>query len=77
MSGMIEMLAQVGCEEVYNEALYEAEQEVNDPYACVNSCDALRIIDGVIPDPAEEIKDARGLSECMVDVYEIEFLWLT
>lgn len=71
-NGMIEMLAQVGCEELDGLEEYEAAQELNDPYAGVNSCDALRIIDGVIPDPVEDdgLEDARGLSECMANMAE-------
>jgi len=54
----IQALAQQGVEEFYDENQYEDMQELeelgDDPYAEVNSCDALRIIDGVV-DSVEEL----------------------
>jgi len=60
---MIAMLAQTGVEETQEVAEHEAKEY--DPYEGINSCDALRIIDGVVDD---EFADAHGLSECMADM---------
>lgn len=84
MNNVVQMMAQQGVEEFYDEVQYEAERDVElqalkcdepfyqakeavDPYAGINSCDALRIIDGVVDDGLE---DARGISECMESMSE-------